>query len=278
MSKIREKLDERYVNPHSKDIWGCICVEKGEFCYSEGLLESIVIFVLEGSLILSTDKYRDRIVPAGYAAFIPSNSSYRLEAIENLYCINCSFNIDSLLSADCSINDLILLCHDSDFEFNLLDINDSLSLFLNLMKDYLSEGDYSHNFFNNKKQEFFCLLFSRYSRQDIASFLHPIIGEGMEFREFVFNNYFRIKTIPEFADLANYSKSGFIKRFQRYFNESPYKWMLRQKAEHIRVDIEAGKLSFQEIAIKYDFNPYCNFVLFCKKHIGFTPSKILGKK
>ena len=278
MNKVREKVEMKNARYHSKDIWKCICAGIGESHYDGGLPESIIIFVLEGSLVLSTDKYKDYIVSAGSAAFIPSNSSYKLEALENLYCISCSFNIDSLLSADCSINELKLFCQDSRPEPNLLEINRSLSLFLKLMKDYLSEGDYSYNFYNNKKQELFCLFFARYSRQDIASFLHPIIGEGMEFREFIFNNYLKISTIREFASLANYSKSGFIKRFQRYFNESPYKWMLHQKAERVRVDIEAGNLSFQEIAVKHGFNPYGNFVLFCKKYIGFTPSKISGKK
>lgn len=262
----------------SEDTWEKISAIKGNSWGGEGMSEGIIIFLRKGSLLITVDNFKNHIVLAGYAILIPFNTSYHAKALEDIECISCRFNMDSLLSVDSPVNDLKSYYECIDYDFNQLVINRSLSNYLIMMDDYLSDGSFSYSFFYSKKTELFCLLFVRYSRKELAEFLYPLIGDGMEFREFVYNHFLEVKNIEALATLANYSLSGFVKRFQRYFNESPYKWMLRKKSERILLDIQSGKMSLQEVSHKYQFSMYSNFVHFCKKHLGFTPTEILRQK
>jgi AraC-like DNA-binding protein len=88
------------------------------------------------------------------------------------------------------------------------------------------------------------------------------------------NNYLNINNIQELAELANYSTSGFIKKFQRCFNEAPYGWIQKQKAKQIAIDIKQGAKSLQEIAGDYKFSSYQHFSSFCKKQFGFPPTEL----
>jgi AraC-like DNA-binding protein len=110
----------------------------------------------------------------------------------------------------------------------------------------------------------------------LAQFLHFIVSENVQFKEFVINNYRNVKNVQELAALANYSTSGFIKKFQKCFNDSPYGWMQKQRAKQILIEIKQGVKSLQEIAVEYKFSSYQHFSNFCKKQLGFPPTKIFN--
>jgi AraC-like DNA-binding protein len=133
-------------------------------------------------------------------------------------------------------------------------------------------------FFELKRQEFFYLLFNYYQKQDLARFLHCILSKDIQFEKFVMTNYSNAKNVQELAKSANYSASGFIKKFQKCFNDSPYKWMQKQKAKQISIEINRGQKSLQEIASEYKFSSYQHFSVFCKTQLGSPPKEILSKK
>ena len=259
-------------------IWEKIAMEKGAAWIPNGVSEGIILFVTKGSLRITVNGFQDMLVSHSHAIFIPSNTLFKLKALEDAKWINCYFSLDSLLSTGIPLIELGQYCDVSSSYFNQLSINDSLSFFLATMDDYLSDGEFTSSFFNNKKMELFSLLFARYSKQELAAFWGPVIGDGIMFREFIYNNFMKVKDLSQFASLANYSLSGFIKRFQRYFKESPYKWISQKKGELIFYDIQSDRMSLQEIAYKYHFVHYSHFTRFCKKQLGMTPSEILNNK
>ena len=78
--------------------------------------------------------------------------------------------------------------------------------------------------------------------------------------------------------MANYSTSGFIKKFTRSFNESPYKWISHYKANRILYEINAERKPLKEIYTAYKFSSMPHFISFCKKQYGLTPGKIRKDK
>ncbi len=147
-------------------------------------------------------------------------------------------------------------------------------LYISLLDDYLQHGPFDTTFLALKKQELFYLLFNCYSQDELSMLFHPLLGEDLIFKEFIQTHFLKVRSVNELASLAHYSTSGFIKRFRRCFNESPYRWIARKKSERICSDIISGRLSFQEIAYQYKFSSYARFVDFCKTQIGFLPSEI----
>jgi len=176
------------------------------------------------------------------------------------------------------IDELISYGKDKSNHFEKLPIKKRINDYLVQLDQCLQEGLDSVYFQELKRHELFLLLFFYYSKQSMAKFLHCILFEDIQFRGFIMKNYQRVKNVQDLAVLANYSTSGFIKRFHRCFNESPYKWMQRQKANQILFDIREGTKSLQEIATLYNFSSYQHFATFCKIQFGFPPTKISDRQ
>jgi len=254
--------------------WGYLKKKGGNLLCSKTEREALIVFVRKGKITLSVLNGENKSVQEGQAILIPSFSKYRIKIEEDLFCSYCYFETDSLFALNKSIAELKDAENSINSNYRVLKIRESLDLFLKLQDYYLENKIITPTFSRTKKKELFLLIFSKYSTEETASFLSPLLGESIEFKEKVISNLLEAKTVNDLARLTNYSISGFIKKFQKNFNESPYQWMLKKKVERIKVDLLSGEMSLQEIAYKYDFFPYSNFTLFCKKHIGEIPSKI----
>ena len=172
---------------------------------------------------------------------------------------------------------LVLQEENDSGKFFKLPIKRVIIRFLSLLDIYLREGGYPNHFFELKRQELFFLLFFYYKENDLARFLQSVLSKDIQFKKEVMNNYLKAKNVQELAKSVNYSTSGFIKKFQKCFNESPYKWMQKQKAKHISFEINHGIKSLQEIANEYNFSSYQHFSVFCKTQFGVPPTSILEK-
>ncbi len=255
-----------------------LCTVKGSSCTREGLQEAIIFFVLKGSLLITVENYENRIVNCGEAALIPHGGKYTAQAIEDLHLISCNFKTDALIAANAPLEEIKSLVKTIEYDFHSIKINDILFKYLNLLEEYFLIGDLNFSIIEIKKIELFHILFTCYTKHEIANFLYPILGEDIGFKEFVINNYLNVKSVPELANLAHYSLSGFEKKFRRCFNESPYSWILHNKAEIIRKELEMGTSTFQEIAYKYNFSSYRSFLRFCQTQLGLSPSQISLQK
>jgi len=254
--------------------WGYARKKEGNSLYGKTKQAALIVFVRKGKVILSVQNEKDDSIGEGHAVLIPSFSTYRIQAEEDLFCTYCYFETDCLLILRKPMAKLKKTKYTLNGKHAVLRIKESLHLFLKL-QDFYMEGEGIHEFSKSKKKELFKLLFATYSSEEAVPFLSPLVGESLEFKEKIINYAQEAKTVNDLAQLTNYSTSGFIKKFRKNFNESPYHWMLRKKVERIEEDLLSGEMNLQEIANKYRFFPYSNFTLFCKKHIGKVPSEIM---
>jgi AraC-like DNA-binding protein len=158
-----------------------------------------------------------------------------------------------------------------------LPIKKNIVRYLTLLSNCLRDGLDSICFFELKRRELFLLLSAYYTKRELSGFMQSLLSRNLQFKKFVLNNYLAANNVRELAALANYSTSGFIKKFQKYFDESPYKWMQKQKAKRILIEINEGVKSLQEIANEYKFSSYQHFAVFCKNLLGLPPSEIYKK-
>ncbi|MCL1938747.1 MAG: AraC family transcriptional regulator [Candidatus Azobacteroides sp.] len=239
--------------------------------------DATIFFVIKGSIYFSIENAENHRIGAQEMCVISSENSGKMKVEENTHIMMCSFQIESLVSEQNAINELMNQEGDQSGRFEKLPIKERIGGYLGELDLCLQEGLDSAYFQEIKRRELFLLLFFYYSKQSLAKFLQGILFEDIQFRGFIMKNYQRVKNVQDLAVLANYSTSGFIKRFHRCFNESPYKWMQRQKASQILFDIKGGTKSLQEIATLYNFSSYQHFANFCKVQFGFPPTRILDK-
>jgi len=259
-------------------IWENLVLPK-DYCFERQLSSTpMIFFVIMGSVGIKINDGKPHSVFSHEMFFAHFDNFYAITILEQTQLIVCHAPIEAWFTEQKWIESLVLDDkNDEDDEFFKLPINRVIICFLSLMELYLKEGIRSSDFFESKRQELIFLLFHFYDANSLVRFLQNILTKDIQFKNFVMKNFFNAHNVQELANLANYSTSGFIKKFQKCFNESPYKWMQKQRAKQISNDINRGIKSLQEIANDYKFSSYQHFSVFCKAQLGAPPTQFLKK-
>lgn len=239
--------------------------------------DPMIFFIIKGTMSVSINGI-EKFEALSHEMFMTqSDNSYSITTLEQTQLIICDAPMEAWYSEQKWIEEFISESKNVSDHFFKLSVKNVISHFLFLMGYYLGENIESPVFFELKRQELFFLLFFYYQKEDLAQFLRCILSKDILFKKFVMANYLTARNVPALAKLANYSTSGFIKKFHKCFYNSPYKWMQKQKAKHISVEINRGNKSLQEIANEFNFSSYQHFYVFCKMQLGAPPSSILEK-
>ena len=94
---------------------------------------------------------------------------------------------------------------------------------------------------------------------------------------FVMENYKKVNSVKEFADLYYVSERSFSRKFHSCFGESPYKWMQKKRAEQMLEMICDPELSFQEISGRLGFSSPSHFTAYCRRMYGMSPTQLREK-
>ncbi|MDR2056681.1 MAG: AraC family transcriptional regulator [Dysgonamonadaceae bacterium] len=270
--------EEKVSDFKEKELWKSYSLAKG---FSQKIAKGggiSIVFLIKGSVEISINDGEIHIINSREMFITQDDYSYTIKALRQSQIMTCLFHIETLLSEQAFINELVPLCNKNKETFIKLPVKEMIFSFLSLLQRFMKDNINSYYFFDLKRQELLILLFVYYSKAELAQFLYFIISENIRFKEFIINNYLNVRNVQELAALANYSTSGFIKRFQKCFKDSPYGWMQKQRARQILNDIKQGAKSLQEIAVEYKFSSYQHFSKFCKKQFGFPPTEINSYK
>ena len=258
-------------------IWDSLILPKDYHLESRLFPGPMIFFVITGSVKLEIKTVEIHFVFSHEMFMAQSDNSYSITMLEPTHLLVCHVPVESWFAEQKWINELIKDEKTISEAFFKLPVKKIIIRYLALLVLYLKEAIYPSYFFELKRQELFFLLFYYYPKYDLAQFLQCILSKDIQFKKFVMNNHFNAKNVQELAKFANYSTSGFIKKFQKCFNDSPYNWMQKQKARQISVEINRGVKSLQEIANEYKFSSYQHFSVFCKSQLGSPPTEILSK-
>lgn len=124
-----------------------------------------------------------------------------------------------------------------------------------------------------KLKELFFYLGAFYEQEKIAALLSPLLRREIDFKEFVVQNFLRVKTVQELADQRGMPIRVFKKRFQETFNVPPYTWMLQEKAKYIDQRLADPAIPFSEIIEEFGFSSPSHFTVFCRRQYDMTPTK-----
>ena len=257
-------------------IWENLILPKGYQIERQLLVNPMIFFVMTGSVSVRINNSETHTVLFHEMFMAQIDNSYEITMLEQTHLLICYVPAEAWFAEQKRIDDLVLQDASVSDPFFKLIVKKAVIRYLSLLDMYLKEGVYPPYFFELKRQELFFLFFFHYQKNDLAQFLQCILSKDIQFKKFVMSNYLMAKNVQDLAKLANYSTSGFIKKFQKCFNDSPYQWMQRQKAKQISLEISRGVKTLQEIANEYGFSSYQHFAVFCKSQLGSTPSEIFA--
>lgn len=127
--------------------------------------------------------------------------------------------------------------------------------------------------YESKLKELFFYLGAFYKQEDIAALLSPLLRREIDFKEFVVQNFLRVKTVQELADQRGMPLRIFKKRFQETFGAPPYTWMLQEKAKYIDQRLADPSVPFSEIIKEFGFSSPSHFTVFCRRQFDMTPTQ-----
>ncbi|MDR2498932.1 MAG: AraC family transcriptional regulator [Tannerellaceae bacterium] len=232
-----------------------------------------LLFILEGEMNISYHEFRNHLCKTGEMVFIPRDSPAYIDAYTDVNYLLLSFNNQFVIKDEIGWNDLQEFENERDV-FHKLDIRSPLSDVLDSIVYYQQHRIYNPNLNLVKQKELFLVMKVFYSRQEIARFLKPMIKQDTDFKAYVINHYKETKNVEELAAMCNLSPRAFIRKFKIHFNDSPYRWILRQKANYIRLLLADKKIPMISIIQEYGFSSPAHFTTYCKKQFGETPSAL----
>lgn len=236
---------------------------------------TFLVILLQGDIEIryKIDKY---FTPQlGYMFLLPKNKQITTFARKATTLLLCSFTNDLKLYSRFSIQQLSHFISESTCQNPYcLKLDIRLQSFFSLLVDCLKEGLGCIHYHQIKRDELFLYLRAGYTKEELALFFYPVLGQNLEFKDFVLMNSRKIFDVKNFALQANMSLSTFNRRFKETFNETAKNWLLLRKQEFVKRDIALSNLSFSEIAEKYKFSSTSYLDTFCKKYFGKTPKEI----
>jgi len=270
-------LEESDIILKNQKIWESLNLPKDYRIEKQLSYDPMIFFIQTGSLRFKMNGEEAYTVFSQEMFMAQFDNLYEITILEQTHLIICHIPLEAWCTEQKWIEGLIPVDKEFTGTFFKLPMKKTIFQYLSLMDYYLKDDIRIPNFFELKRQELFFLLFHYYQKDELAQFLQCVLSKDIQFKKFVVSNYSNAGNVKELAKLANYSTSGFIKKFQKCFNDSPYKWMQKQKAKQISIDIYQGIKSLQEIANEYNFSSYQHFSVFCKTQLGGSPSAIFEK-
>lgn len=94
-----------------------------------------------------------------------------------------------------------------------------------------------------------------------------------QIRDYIFSGI----TLEEFAQKNNRSLTSFKKKFKNYFNDSPHRWVVRQRLMHARLGLISTNKPIAQIGVECRFPNTSHFIKLFRREFGITPAQYRRK-
>lgn len=244
---------------------------------------SALVFVLDGTVRVSTDVYIKQTVGGGkknvFVAHECDNVLIRgVDDAVMLYCFfNSSMDLFNGLSLKASDDAQIKkVRHRPKDELPTLPIPKLLMEELELTRKELASNLLDIRFMELKRYIILMMLSKLFRRDDLIYMFRYKPGKDFEFSELVFRHYNCGVNAQELATLTGVPIATFNRKFKKAFGMSVLHWLNTRREISILMDLTTTDMTIKEIAAKYNLTP--NYLSdFCKKHLGDTPSSFREK-
>ncbi len=95
----------------------------------------------------------------------------------------------------------------------------------------------------------------------------------VQINEYVFSDI----TLEELAARNNRSLTSFKRKFKDYFNETPHRWVVRQRLMHARLALTSTNKSIAHIGSECHFPNTSHFIKLFRMEFGMTPARYRQK-
>lgn len=252
-------------------------LEEDEVYRIDNSKSSCTLFMIEGEVTLDLGKHKGLQILQNQMIFIPQNIGTRIKSITSSKCILLFWDRNVSVCDKLFLNSLSAKGKEQETGNLILPIKRPLLKVLESVRTYLGVRLICSHIHLMKQQELLLVLKGFYTEKELAAFFSAATDIRWNFEKFVLENYKKVTSVKEFADLYYVSERSFSRKFHFYFGESPYKWMQKKKAEQVLEMISDPELSFQEISGKLGFSSPSHFTAYCRRMYEMSPTQLREK-
>lgn len=271
-----EHLSCSYYSTSSNWIFKVLNVKAGEKVTRRYIDRTFLVFLVEGNMRMEYGVEVSVDLRPRNIFLLPKHFEASFQTETDSTVLLCSFTNDIELCSRFSLQKLSgsIPEHAAASGIFFLPFDNRLSVFADFMTQTLTEGLGCVHYHSLKRDELFIYLRTGYTKEELALFFYPILGQDMDFKDFVLSNYKNVCDVQEFAGKANLSLRTFNRRFKETFRVTAQQWLMDRRAESVLNDILMSDMSFNEIAEKYNFSSPSYFAAFCKKQYGKAANEL----
>lgn len=119
---------------------------------------------------------------------------------------------------------------------------------------------------------------ARSSQPGASSVLNRIVSladnDECRFRSLVTSCIFEQISLKELAERAGMSITAFKDEFKRLFNDTPHRWIIRQRLLHARLLVSGTGKGIAQIGYECCFNAPSHFIKMFRREFGDTPLRL----
>ena len=198
------------------------------FYESKDVCHFYVLFVLSGSISLTSPLYSDKLVTANQMAFVSKYWKYSFHVLEESEILIFAFDIPIIKTDSAMLDYYCSTASKGRYVFNTLPINNDMQSLVDMVVTQLKSGLIHNNeicySWNNL---FFIFLVSHYPLDSVVNFMRPVLSGTVDFRSFVENNYLEVDgKVERLISLSGMSRKAFNLRFQKEYGVSAKTWLV----------------------------------------------------
>ena len=241
-----------------------------------------VLFILEGGIELFCKDEPNYQAAKGKMLFLVAGSQCSYKSLKKSTVVFFRIQAPINLCRDLSLEDLYVkekrkrkkVYKPEHNNFGELDMNLQVRQLVDNISQSLEHGLTCHYWLEIKVQEFFLLLRIYYSKERIYEFLYPILSNDIAFSEQIRLHWKKFQTAAELAAFLNLTIKKFTMQFTAVFGQTPYQWMLQERARIVLFEVKSTGKLFKEIAVENGFSSESSFTRFCRKEFNKSPTQI----
>lgn len=269
-----EHLSCHHYATHANSGW--ILVSASEQRVYRGETEyHTILFCTRGSVRIATMDELDTL-QEGEMKFVPRSSSAYAALSSDAELLVAYFDVIDFVCDKISLQQLEELKEDVPYLPKPMEVRGAIHSLLATLRIYLGDRAQCAYLHELKVKELFWNLRAYYSREELASFIWPILGVS-KFHSDVINAFSCNVKVADLAERVFMSTSTFYKRFREEFGMSPEQWVRIQSNKQILFLIQDSDLSIGEIAAQLDFTSQSTFSRYCTNNFGFAPTALRQK-
>lgn len=281
MTKDKQNFSQEicpYYSPEFEVIPQYITMKTGESLKLNNKTTNHFIFVLTGGIIISFNQYKNRPVSENEMFFLYKNNHFKWKATANTTLVLSGYNTTAFPCTSARAGILYKVKTNTQYKCCGMVMKDEVKTIVNQMKYYLESGINCHHMYLLKYKELYLIFKHYYTHEEIIQIFYLSLKNDPFFSDQVLDNYLKIKTVKELANLLGYGIKTFEKLFKENFDDSPYQWMQKRKALHVQQKLMNPNISLKQIMYDFKFTTPSHFNFYCKQHLGATPTQIRNNK